>query len=317
MEEQVAEMEKIAETDELRHEVSEARTHIEQEMRDPAQTTADAAGEVGLVKALWDTALSRKDKIKDLTFKDIKATGAALISVIPLVGEAGTLAKLGSAAAKGKTAFNVSRGSEVMSGMTSGRIANKEILQKAMAVKARREFGQALRAVPRNPVHLVSDPLQSGKEAWDARQALKGLEKTKVVVPGAGLSGDFISEVNRGVLKRLNAEKIVDAKTAYDVAKKQFGKDTLISGALHLMHKVDPFPDVPPQLAMVAGLAEFVLPGANILPAVWQLGRNKIEWAKMYGGMALDMGKVVMNRLDGKLTTAKKPDMMAAAGAFV
>lgn len=315
MEEQVSEMEKIAETDELKHEVAEARTHIEQDMRDPARATADAAGEVSLVKALWDTALSRKDKIKDLTFKDIKATGAALLSVVPLVGEAGTLAKIGSAAAKGKTAFNVSRGSEVMSGMTSGRIANPEILQKAMAVKARREFVQALKAVPRNPVHLVSDPLQSAKEAWDARKGIQEIGKTADQVARLGEVGALGGDSSR--IEATLAAKMVDAQKTYSVAKKQLGKDTLISGALHLMHKVDPFPDVPPKLAMVAGLAEFVLPGANILPAVWQLGRNKIEWAKMYGGLALDMGKVVMKRLDGKLSAAKKPDVMAAAAAFV
>lgn len=311
MEEQVPEMEKIAEKDELNHEIAEARAQIEQAMRDPARATADAAGEVGLVKALWDTALSRKDKIKDLTFKDIKATGAALLSVVPLVGEAGTLAKLGSTAEAGKTYMSVRKldNAARKSGEFSWVVVDRALRKGT--------FVDALKNVPRNPTHLVSDPLKSGKETWDARKVLKGLEKTKVVVPGAQEPQNFIAQANQVVLENIKAGKIIDAKTAYGVAKKQLGKNMLISGALHVMHKVDPFPDVPPQLVMVSGLAEFVLPGANILPAVWQLGRNKIEWAKMYGGMALDMGKVVMKRMDGKLNEAKKPDVTAAAGVFV
>lgn len=312
MEEQVPEMEKIAETDELKHEVSEARTHIEQDMRDPARATADAAGEVGLVKALWDTALSRSDKIKDLVFKDVKATGAALLSVVPLVGEAGTLARLGSAAQAGKV---VSTEWKAVNIAKASKLKDVEVLARQSSRLAKGKLWQAIKEIPRNPVRLVSDPIQSGKEAWAARKGIQEIGKTADQVARLGEVGALGGDSS--LIEATLAAKMVDAQKTYSVAKKQLGKDTLVSGALHLMHKVDPFPDVPPQLAMVAGLAEFVLPGANILPAVWQLGRNKIEWAKMYGGMALDMGKVVMNRLDGKLTTAKKPDMMAAAGAFV
>lgn len=308
MEEQVAEMEKIAEQGELKHEVAEAKTHIEKDMLDPAKQTADAAGEVGLVKALWDTAASRSDKIKDLAFKDIKATGAALISVIPLVGEAGTLAKLGSAAEAGKTYMKVRKLNNAA--RKSGEFS--WLLDNALS---KGKFVDALRNVPRNPVHLVSDPIQSGKEAWAARKGIQEIGKTADQVARLGEVGALGGDSS--LIEATLDEKMVDAQKTYSVAKKQLGKDTLVSGALHVMHKIDPFPDVPPQLAMVAGLAEFVLPGANILPAVWQLGRNKFEWAKMYGGLALDMGKVVMKRLDGKLNEAKKPDVMAAAGVFV
>lgn len=311
MEAQASEMEKIAEADVLKHEVAETRTQIELDMKDSAKQSADAAGEVGLVKALWDTALSRSGKAKELVWKDIKATAAAGISFIPLVGEAGTLAKIGSAAKAGKE-FNEYR--KIANASIAAGKTNKYqwLIEKSLR---KENFLNAIKNVPRNPVHLVSDPLQSGKEVLAARKGIKEIGKTADQVVRLGeigaLGGDPVAiEANL-------AGKLTEAQKAYGVAKKQFGKDTLISGALHVMHKIDPFPDVPPQLAMVAGLAEFVLPGANILPAVWQLGRNKFEWAKMYGGLAIDMGKVVMKRMDGKFNEAKKPDVMAAAGAFV
>lgn len=303
MEEQVAEMEKIAETDALKHEVAEARTHIEQDMRDPAKQSADAAGEVGLVKALWDTALSRKDKIKDLTFKDIKATAAAALSVIPILGEAGTAANIGKAMTAGKNVANVEKAT--WAGKLTADMVTKKKVGRGISValdpsrgEVWKKFGKSLLNIPENPVnrflaHPIGSASEAGKASYDfAKKAIKANTNAELKA----------MKVARG----LAAAKTVEA-----------GKNIGMVTAHSLLHKIDPFPDVPPQLAMVAGLAEFVLPGANLVPALWQLGRNKIEWAKMYGGMALDMGKVVMNRLDGKLTIAKKPDMMAAAGAFV
>lgn len=303
MEEQVAEMEKIAETDELKHEVVEARAQIEQDMRDPARATADAAGEVGLVKALWDTALSRSGKYKELAFKDIKATAAAALSVIPILGEAGTAANIGKAMTAGKNVANVEKAT--WAGKLTADMVTKKKVGRGISValdpsrgEVWKEFGKSLVHIPENPVnrflaHPIGSATEAGKASYDfAKKAMTATTSAE--------------------LKAMKAARGLAAQKGMEA-----GKNVGMVAAHSLLHKIDPFPDVPPQLAMVAGLAEFVLPGANILPAVWQLGRNKFEWAKMYGGMALDMGKVVMKRLDGKLTTAKKPDMMAAAGAFV
>lgn len=310
MAEQIPEMETIAEKGELKHEVADARFYIEQAMRDPAQQTTDAAGEVGLAKALLNTMQSRNGKYKELLWKDFKAQAAGVVSVIPLVGEAGTLAKLGSAAEAGKTALSAEKA------FTSTSMIG-DVGDAALSLRnsSRSEFWKALKNVPRNPAHLVSEPLKSGKEVWNARKGIREVGKTADQVARLGEVGVLGGDPSR--LEATLAEKMGDAEKAYSGAKKQFGKDVLIGTGLHLMHKFDPFPDVPSALTTVAGLAEFVLPGANILPAVWQLAHNKIEWTKMYGGLALDMGKVVMKRMDGKFNEAKKPDVMAAAATFV
>lgn len=310
MAEQIPEMETIAETGELKHEVADARFYIEQAMRDPARQTADAAGEVGLVKALWDTAQSRQGKMKELAWKDLKALGAGALAVIPLVGEAGTVAKLGSAAEAGKKALTAEKAFKATS--IVGDIGDSALLAKNTA---RTEFWSALKNVPRNPVHLVADPFKSGKEMLGARknvQEAKSYSKFAIELAHDGLLSENKTRTGQIINKKMS-----EAQGAYSGAKKQFGKDVLVGTGLHLMHKFDPFPDVPSALTTVAGLAEFVLPGANILPAVWQLVHNKAEWAKMYGGLALDMGKVVMKRMDGKFNEAKKPDVMAAAATFV
>lgn len=302
MEEQAAEMEKIAEIEALKHEVSEARAQIEHEMRDPAQQTTDAAGEVGLVKALWDTAQSRSGKFKELAFKDIKATAAAALSVIPILGDAGTAVNIGKAMTAGKNVAKVEKATWDLANFTTRARSVDSVVKKVQEMGSRKDawktLGETLIHIPHNPVnrflaHPLGSSIEAGKASVDfGKKALTASSNVELKA----------MKVARG----LAANKSIEA-----------GKNIGMVAAHSLLHKIDPFPDVPPQLAMVAGLAELVLPGSNILPAVWQLGRDKIEWAKMYGGLALDMGKVVMKRLDGKLSAAKKPDVMAAAAAFV
>lgn len=307
MAEGMPDVEKIAEREALKQSIESARLNIERQRGDMAQSTTNAAGEVGMVKSLWNVMQERQGKMKELAWKDLKATAAGALSVIPLVGEAGTVAKIGSAAEAGKTYMKVRKLDNVArkSGVFSWVIERS--LQKG-------KFIDALKNVPRNPVHLISDPFQSGKEAWGARKGIQEIGKTADQVARFGEVGALGGDPS--VIEANLAEKMIDAQKTYSGAKKQLGKDVLISTGLSIMHKIDPFPDVPPALTTVAGLAEFVLPGSNILPALWQLGHNKIEWAKAYGGMALDMGKVVMNRFDRKLTGMKEPQVARAAAAF-
>ncbi|MBI5620556.1 hypothetical protein HY949_02140 [Candidatus Gottesmanbacteria bacterium] len=310
MEEQIGEMEKIAEADALRQETAEAQREIELDMKDPAQSTADAAGEVGMVQEMWNVMKKHGETAKDLTWKNAKAYAAAGLSLVPLLGATGTLVKFGAAAEAGKAALSADKAFKAMS--FAGDIGDAALLAKNTA---RSEFWSALKNIPRNPVHLAADPIHSAQEAWGARknvQEAMGFSKIATELANEGL----LSENKTRTAEVIN-KKMSEAQGAYSGAKKQLGKDVVISGGLHLMHKIDPYPDVPPTLAMVAGFAEFVLPGANIVPAVWQLMHNQNEWGKMVRGLALDMGKVVMKRFDGKMSDAKKPDVTAAAGVFV
>lgn len=303
MEEQVAEMEKIAEQEALKHEIAEARTQIELDMKDPAQSTADAAGEVGIVQEMWNVMQKHGATARELTWKDVKAVGMGALSVIPVLGEAGTAANIGKAMTAGKKVANVEKAT--WAGKMPAEMLTKTKAGRGFSValdpsrgELWKNFGKSLLHIPENPVnrylaHPLGSSLEAGKASVDfAKKAIKA--NTSVELKAMK------------VARSLAANKTIEA-----------GKNVGMVAAHTILHKLDPFPDVPPQLAMVAGLAEFVLPGSNILPAVWQLAHNKVEWAKMYGGLALDMGKVVMKRMDGKLNEAKKPDVMAAAGAFV
>ncbi len=309
MEEQVSEMEKIAQTEALKHEIETARAHVELDMKDPAQSTADAAGEVGMVQEMWNVMKTHGKTFGEITWKNVKAFAAGGLSLVPLVGEAGTLIKMGTAVEKGKSALAAQKAFKATS--IVGDIADAAFLAKNTASK---EFLSALKNITRNPVRLAADPIHSAQAAWGARNEIREVGNTAKIV--ARLERVGVTGANTKRTERAINTMMKDAKDAYSGAKKQLGKDVLISGGLHLIHKIDPYPDVPQKLAMVAGLAEFVLPGANIVPAVWQLAHNNMEWGRMVRGLALDMGKVVMKRFDGKLKEVKKPDVVQAAAMF-
>ncbi len=304
-------MEKIAEADTLKQEVAEARTQIEQEMRDPAAQTAAAAGEVGMVQEMWNVMKTHGKTFGEITWKNVKATAAGGLSLVPLLGPTGTLIKFGAAAEAGKVALTAEKAAWGLRGASAAEKTAAKVVQTA----ARGKLWETLKAIPRNPVHLAADPIHSAQEAWSARknvQEAKGY--TKIVNQ---LGADGLLDANTTRVNEVITKKMSEAQRAYSGAKKQLGKDVVISGGLHLMHKIDPYPDVPQKLALVAGLAEFVLPGANIVPAVWQLAHNYNEWQTTARDLVLDMGKVVMKRFDGKMSEAKKPDVMQAAGVFV
>ncbi|MEK7544310.1 MAG: hypothetical protein AAB557_05545 [Patescibacteria group bacterium] len=308
MEEQGSEMEKIAETEALKHEIGEARTQIEQDMKDPAQSTADAAGEVGIVKEMWDVMGKHGKTFGEITWKNVKAFAAGGLSLVPLVGEMGTLAKFGGAAKAGKAYTNVRGLDNAARKIGESSWVVERALQKGKLV-------DAIKNIPQNPMRLVANPIKSAKDVWGARKDLQEARGYTNIVKQLG--EDKLLDATDRRVGEVVTKKMSEAQGAYSGAKKQLGKDVLISGGLHLMHKIDPYPDVPQTLAMVAGLAEFVLPGANIVPALWQFAHNQNEWGITARNLALDMGKVVMKRFDGKINEVKKPDVVQAAAVFV
>lgn len=309
MEEQGSEMEKIAEAEALKHEIGEARTQIEQDMKDPAQSTADAAGEVGIVKEMWDVMQKHGRTFGEITWKNMKAFAAGGLSLVPLVSEAGTLVKMGTAVEKGKSALAAQKAFKATSMV--GDIGDAAFVAKNVAKK---EFWSALKNIPQNPMRLAVDPIRSAQEVWAARNEIREVGNTAKIV--ARLEQVGVTGANTKRTEKALNTMMAEAQGAYTGAKKQLGKDVLISGGLHLMHKIDPYPDVPPTLVTVARFAEFVLPGANIVPALWQFAHNYNEWRNTAINLALDMGKVVLKRFDGKMNEVKKPDVMRAAGVF-
>ncbi len=295
------EIEKIAQRDELAHHIREATARVEQDMKSVPQQTTDAAGEAGLVQAMSKVVGEARTKAMALSWKDAKAVLAGSLSAVPLAGTI-TSAQGAVEAAKGLNTVNTAIRE---SGNAAPWLIERTLRKKKLV--------EALKKIPRDPVRLVAEPIKSAKDVWEKRGAIKDIEKTASHVAKMGELGEINNPLQ---VEETLENKMTEAQLDYKVAKKALGKDVAIHGGHKFLERFDPFPDVPPVLRKVAGLAEFVLPGANIAPALWQLTHNKIEWVKMYGKFGLEMGKVVGERLNKKFTNLKEPRVSQAAAAF-
>lgn len=286
MTEQIPDMEELARTDELDRHIADASARIERRMEDTAQQTTDAAKEVGLMDALGAVAKEAQAKALALTWKDAKAFVAAGVSLVPLAGILPALGKTAEAAkglsAMTKTANAAEKAAETGWKLTAAR-AGKEIAQKNLWRTVRGIPGQAAR-------HMVEP----------------GVAAREIAGKGVGLARDAV--FNRGAAEA--------SKRAFTEAAKKGLPAIGIRGAEWAMRMFDPFPDVPPAIVRVTAVASLLLPGADIVPAVWQLVHNKVKLAETYGKMAIDMGDVVANRLNRDYMQVKQLEVARAAAAF-
>jgi len=300
MVENIPDMEKIAQEEELRRHIEEAMKHVAAREGDLPNQTADAAGEVGLVRELWSATKERRGKMLGALWKDAKAVIAGGLAGIPLVGEAGTLANLGKVVKAGKDVVGVEKAAR--GGVLVRNVAMAESLKDATKIIRQRKeawktLGKSVMGVPENPVnrflkHPIGSVVEAGKSYYD-------VGKKAVTAKTADELAAFV--VARGVA----AKKSIDA-----------GKNIGLVVAHKVLREIDPFPDVPTALVSIAGAADLVIPGVNILPALWQLGHSSAQYTKEYVGMLGDVKDVVMGRLNKKLTGIKSPEAARSAAAF-
>lgn len=286
MSEQIPDMEKLAWEEEIGRHVAETSVRIEHRMDDIAQQSTDAAKEVGLMDALGKVAKEAQSKALALTWKDAKAMIAAGVSLVPLAGTLPGLAKTAEAAkdlsAAGKAAKAAEKVGKAGWELTAAR-AGKEIAQN--------KLWRTVRSIPGHAaIHMVEP----------------GLAMRDIAGKGIGLAKDAV----------ISRTAVEGSKQALKEAVKKGAPSIGIRGLEWAMRTVDPFPDVPPVLSTVAGVTSLFLPGADIVPALWQLVHNKVKWAETYGKMALDMGEVVANRLNRDYVQVKQPEVARAAAAF-
>lgn len=261
MSEEIAEeLQKQVEKEELARHISTARAEIEHNMEQPAAQAANGVGEMSFFAAVKKAAEPHIKKITKFGMKDIKAQGATLIGLLPLIGG-------GSAAmSAGKATYEAARlegASKFRAGLIGFRTGSSE-LRAAQAAK----FGHVLKGE---------------KELYDAAR-----------LEGAG-------KIRASVMSR-QGEAL------------QFGKHLTME---KIMEAVDLTPDVPPLVSLTSGVAGLVLPGVGAIPGAWQMVANRLELIKESAGAGIDVGKVVLGKIDEKINGLKRPEVAQSAKAFV
>lgn len=94
-----------------------------------------------------------------------------------------------------------------------------------------------------------------------------------------------------------------------------FGLKKVIPQAIHA---IDPTPDVPQAVSLAAwGVELFGIHGAGVIPAAWQLAKNRVDWIKEGYGMGKDVTTIIVDRTKKKVAGMREPKVMKAAEAFV
>lgn len=306
-------MEVLAQEQELDKHIADASARIERRMGDVAQQTVDAAKELGLMDALGKIYQEAQAKSMSIAWIDAKAMIAAGASLAPLAGTLPGLAKTAEAAkglsAAGKAASTTKEATKAaqtafQAAQTAG-IAEKIAAAKKIVVDigGKHALAQAEKAT-------------AAAKLWEAAKSIPGHAGRHMVEPGVAMrdiAGKGLGLAKDAVVNRTAVE---GSKQALKEAVKKGAPAIGIRGLEWAMRTFDPFPDVPPALVGVAGVASLLLPGADIVPAVWQLIHNKVKSVEVIGRMVLDMGEVVANRLNRDYIQVMQPEVTRAAAAF-
>lgn len=307
MSEQDMSMETLTENQELDHAIAEASGRIEQRMEDTAAQTTDAAKELGFVQAVWEASKEGRDELIGLTWKNAKGVVAAGLSLVPL---ASTLTNVGKAAEAGRAvgaSAKAIKSGEWFNSMFNAATGKEAVGILVEPLKKTKDFIGALGKVPVSPFHKVKQPLGAVAEVAGAVKDYKGkvnaLNAMKQTVSKVEFLASHQGEVN-------------SAKEALKASAKKGALSVGLRGAEWAMNTFDPYPDVPGPIVGIFAVAGLVLPGAEIVPAAWQLIHNQIEWSKTVGKMGLAVGEVVANRLNRDYVQVKAPKVEQAAGVF-
>lgn len=296
-------METLAQTEELDHAIAEASGRIELRMEDTGAQTTDAAKEVGFVSAVWEASKEGRDQLLELTWKNAKGLVAAGLAVVPFLG---TLTNVGKAVEAGKGVRAAQQFAKAGVGAAESIGDAERILRIPKAAK--KAFFDALREIPKNPLHKIQQPTKAVGEivssAYNLKEKTDALKAMEATVSKAEYLAAHKGEVNV-------------AKEALKASAKKGALSVGFRGAEWAIHTFDPYADVPGPIVNIFSVVGLVLPGAEIVPAAWQLIHNLKEWPKTVGKMGLAVGEVVANRLNRDYVQVKAPKVVQAAGVFV
>lgn len=79
---------------------------------------------------------------------------------------------------------------------------------------------------------------------------------------------------------------------------------------------INPTPDVPHKVALASFGADLLVPGAGVIPSIWQFVDNKIKSGQLYFETAGKGFEIVKRHWDKKFNRLKEPDVAKAADVF-
>lgn len=307
---EIPQKERVVMSPELADRIDRARQEIAAQGQDPQAVAGRNIAEMGFMKALWETAKPHTKKLREIQFKQIKAQGAAVLSLIPIIGEGKAfLSTVGITKGfeKGVQTFKAEKGwrkiKAIGKGLGRAMAENApeaakagSLFEKARAgsVVAREQAAAAVRA--ENIAKNIA--VSSYETARDAQKALKGAEKwnkavTKVAInesldaaaAAAGKTG-----VGKWAFKEFEKRKLTGMKIVGNPEKRA-----------GIWHFLDLTPDVPGWLSLTTAAGEMVgVHGIDVIPAVLQMGKNTIDQVSTYGKLTKDVWNLAVTRLSGK-----------------
>ncbi|OGG04211.1 hypothetical protein A2Z33_03595 [Candidatus Gottesmanbacteria bacterium RBG_16_52_11] len=322
-------------TETLNQAVRNAETGVAAEMGSAPEDAARSVGKLGMMaelhamsRELGDLGMKTAKDMLYVKWKDVKASLAAALSLIPAVG---TVANVGKAVSTGKELSAAQKALKLAPVKATSAI-NPDIATDIMATAiknkdtARKAFIESLKAF-----HHHSRP-----GTWES------VGTVRKAYGEAGKSRKILQTAIRGSLQD-SAAPVLEAKAKYQAAQtavktaaKVGAKNIGLNYAENTMHaaeveghrestgtfskvlkELDPFPEVPAPVAVGAGVAEFVIPGANLVPALWQGVKNRTQEAKIAAGTFKEAKNIIKRHLGRDVDNLRRPEVRQAANVFV
>lgn len=296
MENNESSLEQLSQEESLDKAITEAEAEITERMKNPAQDLVDRTNQLGFFAAVKEAADPHLNEMKSASFKDLKATFAAAIALIPFVGEARSASALVGTGKAMETAKEV---------YSTGKKGN--ILQKIGApFKATGEFFKTIESQKVEANAIRASILKAGVE--------KALPKhAKIAEQGVKVADTLID----ATLLNKAPSIVKKAKMAIGITSKLDPTGKIKEGVGKVMDFVNPTPDVPVIVDIASNGAEAIgIHGAGIIAPLWQMAVNRIVFVKHSFGLVKDVGAVVVERAKQKIQVLADEKESQAAGVF-
>lgn len=272
----------------LDREITEAQQEVAGGMTEPVQDVVDRTSQLGFFAAVKDAASPHLTTLKDVAWKDTKASVMLVVSLIPFLGEGYALRKTATEVAKAKGAVDKAK-----KAADTAMVLTPELLAKEAA--ATTKFNTAI------------------TQSVDVLRKLKNPKRLKIfqeaIERGADAT-DALRFAEQGAITLSKGEKFKYAVTA----KTRHG---LKSSALGFLNELNPTPDVPAAVDMAGLGAEMLgIHGAGAVGPAWQIAVDRKPWIQAEIGLVRDVGKVVADRTKRKFAKLREPNVEKAAAAF-
>lgn len=307
---EIPQKEQVVSSPELDDRIRQAQTEILAQGQNPEAVAGRNIAEMSFLKALGETIKPHAKKLREINFKQFKAQGAAVLSLIPIIGEGKAfLSTVGVVKGyeKATTVYKAEKGwrkvKAIGAGFGRAMAENAPTAAKAGSffekVRAGNVVGKVEAEAALRAEHIAANIAHGTYEtSREASKALKaGLKYNKEVTKQALKAGlDEAADaagktgVGRWVFKEIEKRKIPTIKILANPEKR-----AAIGAFLDLT------PDVPGWLSLTTAVGEMVgIHGIDVIPAALQMGKNTIDTAVTYGKLTNDVLNLAIDRVTGR-----------------